>query len=408
MSSPLDTMRTIAGLRGVSSVHKAVLYALALRANNETGECWPSYRTIAADAGVAPSTVKRVMGELVSAGHVSKRARPIVGKAEADSNVYRLHVKVVSQEDHVVSEEDHPPPLSGAEVVSEKDHRGLGEGPRVVSQEDRGGLGGGQELLRELPNGTANGTYALTGDPGVKSKKAKKSTKDTAEPTPSADLIALRDHYVERYAATHEDQKPAFSKTMWSRAMGALKELLALRGSLEAASAIVTHAFADPWTSKNRPQPWELLADANKHVIAPTSRNPLKQGNPDKLDFSKTPEDDRETDSERERREREARAREARSSRTPIKVFLPAKTAPAPTPPVVAPSLAAAAPVTLPAPATPKEMTPEERAAEVQRQLAALAEVAPTLQAAGGGTARAMPPPPPNHHTASASGGCPR
>jgi hypothetical protein len=60
--------------------------------------------------------------------------------------------------------------------------------------------------------------------------------------------------------------------------MGAMKELLALRGSLEAASAIVTHAFADPWTAKNRPQPWELVQDTNKHVTAPVAKTLAMQG----------------------------------------------------------------------------------------------------------------------------------
>jgi len=121
----------------------------------------------------------------------------------------------------------------------------------------------------------------LTGEPtGGKAKrtKAKKSTEDTAEPTPSADLTALRDHYVERYAATHDGQKPAFANATWSRAMGALKELLQLRGTLDAASIILTHAFADPWAAKNRCQPWELLADVNKHVTAPVVKTNGNQG----------------------------------------------------------------------------------------------------------------------------------
>ncbi len=109
----------------------------------------------------------------------------------------------------------------------------------------------------------------LTGEATRKPATRPKGPKSADVEASSPDLQALKLHYAERYAAAHDGQAPTFSS--WSRAMAALRELLELRGSLDAARAVVTNAMADAWTAKNRPQPWELVADVNKHLVAPTS-----------------------------------------------------------------------------------------------------------------------------------------
>lgn len=105
----------------------------------------------------------------------------------------------------------------------------------------------------------------------VSSAPRKRSRSKPVEAVPDGpDVTALKLHYVERYAGTHQGEQPTFRN--WSRPMKALKELLADAGSLDAASAIISNALADTWTAKNRCQPWEILVDINKHRSAPLAR----------------------------------------------------------------------------------------------------------------------------------------
>jgi hypothetical protein len=97
----------------------------------------------------------------------------------------------------------------------------------------------------------------------------KRSRAKSSELNVSPETNALRDHYVEAYVSAHNGAKPAFKS--WSRAVGALKDLRDLAGDIETAKRIITNAMADPWTAKNRCQPWEILSDSNKHRTAPTT-----------------------------------------------------------------------------------------------------------------------------------------
>ena len=51
-------------------VDRLVLIALANHANGETGQCWPSQRTIAREAGVATGTVSEALKRLTEIGEV--------------------------------------------------------------------------------------------------------------------------------------------------------------------------------------------------------------------------------------------------------------------------------------------------------------------------------------------------
>lgn len=70
----------------------AVMVLLVLMSRtNETGECWPSVKTIAAETGQSESSVKRFLRELREAGLVTWRERK-AENGDTTSNAYRLHV----------------------------------------------------------------------------------------------------------------------------------------------------------------------------------------------------------------------------------------------------------------------------------------------------------------------------
>jgi hypothetical protein len=171
--SVLERMRAIAALRGLTGTQKAVLWALQLRADNDTGECWPSLVTIAEDAGVSRSCVKLVVPQLVALGHISKRNRHREGVLEADSNVYRVHVKGgdasprgprsgAREVGHQVTQVGHDVTHLVGHDVAQVGHEVTGGGSRgdrqVGHEVTGGGSRGDLELLTELPKGTAQGT----------------------------------------------------------------------------------------------------------------------------------------------------------------------------------------------------------------------------------------------------------
>jgi len=74
-------------LLGVQPVDLKVYMALALYVDWDTGECWPSRQTLAADAGVSLSTVKRSLKALVAYGAVLVHPRKDPA-GDATSNLY--------------------------------------------------------------------------------------------------------------------------------------------------------------------------------------------------------------------------------------------------------------------------------------------------------------------------------
>lgn len=84
---------------------RLVLIALANRVGREDGECWPSMRTVASDAGVAsPSTVKDAVERLEALGEVI-----ILEKGNARrSGKYRLPFAVANGRSGGCSPPEHP------------------------------------------------------------------------------------------------------------------------------------------------------------------------------------------------------------------------------------------------------------------------------------------------------------
>lgn len=105
------------------------------------------------------------------------------------------------------------------------------------------------------PRGRGNG----------KPKPSARKAKPTTPTHPGTDALKL--HYVAELKRTR--QADAVFQT-WSRAMRAFSDLIELVGK-EKAEAVITTALADPYTK--RIQPWELLADANKHMGTPPRTN---------------------------------------------------------------------------------------------------------------------------------------
>ena len=72
---------------------KCTGYALASRANNETGECWPSVELLAEDTGYTTRTVDRALADLREAGLVESMLRGLKeGQGGRTSSVHRLTV----------------------------------------------------------------------------------------------------------------------------------------------------------------------------------------------------------------------------------------------------------------------------------------------------------------------------
>lgn len=70
-----------------------VYVALALHADHDTGECWPSHRKLSHDTGLSKATVRRCIDELSAIG-----ALTVIHRATEDgnqtSNLYRLSFAV--------------------------------------------------------------------------------------------------------------------------------------------------------------------------------------------------------------------------------------------------------------------------------------------------------------------------
>jgi DNA-binding transcriptional regulator YhcF (GntR family) len=182
MSKPLDMLRAIRDRRDLDAQEKAILFALVLRAN-EAGESWPSYATLADDAGVSIATAKRGVKSLEADGHLSVQRRPRHGSMESETNIYT--VKVVSEGHHVVSDRH--------DVVSEGYQGGVQETRQVVSEGHDGGVRLIPNLPIELPNGTAQGRerpLALTLEPPATVPEGKKSGRAKKPLTPCPSSVA--------------------------------------------------------------------------------------------------------------------------------------------------------------------------------------------------------------------------
>lgn len=90
-TSGRDAFRWIRAARDAPATgsRKAILLALASRANDR-GECWPSVKTLARDAGVSERTAQRTLRELAIDGWIEVRERPPGPGRRQGANRYRL------------------------------------------------------------------------------------------------------------------------------------------------------------------------------------------------------------------------------------------------------------------------------------------------------------------------------
>ena len=91
---------------------KAVLVALANRANKDSRQCWPSHKLIASEAGVAVSTAKKALNGLRERGLIDWTQRPD-GKGGLSSNLYTLLYPQPG--------DDRPPGREGAKSSPDSD-----------------------------------------------------------------------------------------------------------------------------------------------------------------------------------------------------------------------------------------------------------------------------------------------
>ncbi len=257
-----ETMRAIRDLRDVPGAHKAVLYAMVLRTDNDTGECWPSYPTLAADAGISLAAAKRAVRELESAGHITVCRRRVDGTAWSQVNRYVVHVRgnVVSVRDDIVSKEDDVVPERDDVVQERQDRDVVSEGDDVVSPRHDGGVtltrgvvsprhDGGVRVTPDLPNELPNGrSFALT-RPDEPTETANGRPKKSPKHAP--ELIAAKSAIVDEFILCCETKKGSRPKKVHERDHAAAFALAKTYGANEGRS-IVRRAFEDDFvTTKN-------------------------------------------------------------------------------------------------------------------------------------------------------------
>lgn len=80
----------------ITSKGQLVLYAIIDHANNKTGECYPSLKTLAKETKLSLSSVQRGIKELLLAGLIKKKARFRAENGSQTSNLYIL-VKEITE-----------------------------------------------------------------------------------------------------------------------------------------------------------------------------------------------------------------------------------------------------------------------------------------------------------------------
>lgn len=86
-------------LEQVDATHKMVLVVLANRANDD-GECWPGQASIARQASMSESSVRRKLSALERAGYIRRDHRPGSGGGRA-TDMYVLDLEATGQIDRL-------------------------------------------------------------------------------------------------------------------------------------------------------------------------------------------------------------------------------------------------------------------------------------------------------------------
>jgi Helix-turn-helix domain len=81
----------------VRGTDKLVLFILAGFADNEKGECWPSYKTIARQSGLGYSTVQDSFKRLKDAGFLWVVGRHLIGNTDQYTLIFRLNLEKLQE-----------------------------------------------------------------------------------------------------------------------------------------------------------------------------------------------------------------------------------------------------------------------------------------------------------------------
>jgi len=245
------------------------LMMIAHLADHKTGAGYSSQATIAARMGLCERQVKRYFSDVAALGdacpvRITRKHRSRADGRGRSSDMYCLEVV----------QGDAGVPLNGDSMGRgcpvETASDGTTKGTSVQDQRDIYARPKGHPCptihicdpsqldpcLSSTPKKSARGKVARS-----VSSKAKKQKAPKAESQPVAGAHELKLHYVAEFEATR-GATPEFGK-QWSRAMKDFGELVTTHG-LDLAKTICSNALRDEYT--RRINPWELIADANKHI----------------------------------------------------------------------------------------------------------------------------------------------
>ena len=254
----------------MTPTERLVTLALA-RYCDDTGACWPSHATLAADSGLSRRAVVKVLHRLrgrvdlpvtITWHRVSRRAscRYSLSLFEASSSEPRT-------------------PLSGEpDAQLSSAHRSQLE-PSCAPDDTR--------VVNVVPSSSEPGAhypsieqtkepFALVPSAPSPPKRKRRASSNKGERAANPDVPRLRNCWVEAFKAA-TGGKPTLTRAQWPRAMRAFREILDVVDFDRAASAI-RNALSDDWTRAHRPLPWEIGVDLSKH-LQPRARG--QQGSAD-------------------------------------------------------------------------------------------------------------------------------
>jgi hypothetical protein len=81
----------------LTGIRKLVLWALAHRADGNTGVCWPSFRRIAGDAGIGEQTAKDAVKFLLEAELIAVVGKVPVRDTQLSTNKYQLQLEAIKE-----------------------------------------------------------------------------------------------------------------------------------------------------------------------------------------------------------------------------------------------------------------------------------------------------------------------
>lgn len=169
-SRPLDALRALRDSDTVTTpTELLVLVALVLRASNETGQCYPSHRTLARDTRLSKATVKRTLMALAARGLVSVEPRR-KRTGGADSNVYRVRA--------VAAAEGSTTDVGGLTVNPPPAHHE----PTPSSPRAQGGVTVSYKLPKELPRGLDPSPKGGPASPAAESSQVERPPEDPDPP----------------------------------------------------------------------------------------------------------------------------------------------------------------------------------------------------------------------------------